>query len=221
MNSKELEESGVIKPIICERYADNGQLSHYDVVDPATGDVLWEPEEGKPITSEPLLKELGLSDAELYSMAQDKLAATFSSYWVEVVQGLLMQLRDCLLPHLVEKHGAGINDGLFKGEASREYRFHDLTIKSGDWVYGYYCYDDEMGCDIIYTRIRPLKGYKQKQFEIKVKKGTVSMYSGLPEKQKEVKPGRYCPECKTLTMIMFDADSDMCTKCEKTFNGKL
>lgn len=30
-----------MKPELIEKYADNGELSHYELIDPSTGDVLW------------------------------------------------------------------------------------------------------------------------------------------------------------------------------------
>lgn len=41
----------MIVPIVCERYADNGELSHYDVINKGTGTLLWEPGENGEVNS--------------------------------------------------------------------------------------------------------------------------------------------------------------------------
>lgn len=42
---RKTNRSGIIEPFVCEKYTDNGTLSHYEVIDRNTGKLLWCPPE--------------------------------------------------------------------------------------------------------------------------------------------------------------------------------
>lgn len=69
----------MIVPIICERYADNGELSHYDVINKGTGTLLWEPGENGEVNSVSELiaerddwKKAAIANAELLNEETEK-----------------------------------------------------------------------------------------------------------------------------------------------------